>query len=430
MKRLQIAKSWDFNQMLVASVSGHLLLITFVLFLPKTVSLEKVIPPAFMVELVEISTGEKKAARKPSTKQRIPIPVKTVKATKKLKPITPPKLIEPIQQSVKLPLEMKTPRADRSASDQILNSLNRLENPPTEMDKNFDLLAKQVPIAPSKQPVKEEIKPIQEKTFDEMNTMDTPLDQFASLDRKEPLDPEPAAPKKPDSMLKELEFASLSRYPEKLETKPDEKSSADLLKELTEMKQPTPVNKEPEMVQNPEVKAPPITQEKSKVFDSILKKLDSLDTQTEDIDTKVVIPETFAQNFESDIRKVSAPKQVQVELVISPNQAYVQSPLPGEPGADALALYKGMIIKKVMENWHAPLGQDHNKKVLISFNIFPQGNIDRPDLIESSRVELLDSLALRAIRESEPFPKFPESLKSSNLYISIHFKYIQEKNKT
>jgi TonB family protein len=426
MKRLQVARSWDFNQMLVASVSGHLLLITFVLFLPKTVSMEKIIPPAFMVELVEISQGDKKAAKKPAKKKKNPIPVDPAQAKAPKKP----KLIEPIQQSVKLPIKQKAPAVDTRASDQILNSLEQLESSPTKLDKEFDQLSKQVPKAPVKQPVVEEKKPIQEKTFDESSAMENPLDRLASLNTAETLDDEPVTPKKPDTRLKELEFASLSKYTEKPETKQDEKSSADLLKELTEMKQPNLEDKDPAVVQIQEEKAPPISEEKSKAYDSILKKLDSLDTQPDDIDTKVVVPETVVQNFESDIRKVSAPKQVQVDLVISPNQAYVQSSTPGEPGADALALYKGMIIKKVMENWNAPLGQDHDKRVVISFNIFPQGNIDRPDLQQSSKVELLDNLALRAIRASEPFPKFPESLKSSNLNINIHFKYIQEKNKT
>jgi len=425
MKRLQVARSWDFNQMLVASVSGHLLLITFVLFLPKTVSMEKIIPPAFMVELVEITQGEKKTARKPAKKERIPIPIEPAQTEALKKP-----KIEPIQQSVKLPIKPKTPAVDTRASDQILNSLEQLESSPTQLDKEFDQLAKQVPKAPVKPPVVEEKKPIQEKTFDESSAMENPLDRLASLNTAEPLDDEPVAPKKPDTRLKELEFASLSKYTEKPETKQDEKSSADLLKELTEMKQPTLEDKDPAIVQTQEEKTPPISEEKSTVYDSILKKLDSLDTQRDDIDTKVAVPETVVQKFESDIRKVSAPKQVQVDLVISPNQAYVQSSLPGEPGADALALYKGMIIKKVMKNWNAPLGQDHDKRVVISFNIFPQGNIDRPDLQRSSQVELLDNLALRAIRASAPFPKFPESLKSTNLNISIHFKYIQEKNKT
>jgi len=420
--------------MLVASVSGHLLLITFVLFLPKTTLLEEILPPAFMVELVEISQGKKKPASKPVKKKQTPVPTKTVKAPTPIKPIAPPKLIEPIQQFVKMPPEQKTPEIKHSASDQILNRLDKLKSPPTNLDKNFDQLAMQVPKAPLKPPVIEKSKPILEKTFDETSVKKNPLDQFESLNMKETLDveppPEPAVIKKPESSLKELEFASLSKYKEKLETKQDEKSSADLLKELTEMEQPPFIDNKPVITPSLEAKAPPVTQEKSKVFDSILKKLDSLDAKPKDIDMNVAVPETVAQSYESDIRKVSVPRQVQVDLVISPNQAYVQSSTPGKPGADALALYKGMIIKKVMENWNAPLGQNHNKRVVISFNIYPKGNIDRPDLQESSRVDLLDNLALRAIRESEPFPVFPESLESSNLNISIHFKYIQEKNKT
>jgi TonB family protein len=426
MKRIQVARSWDFNQMLVASVSGHLLLITFVLFLPQTVNLEKVLPPAFMVELVEITQGEKKTARKPARKNQTPVPVKTEKAKTPEKP-APPKLIEPIEQSVKLPVKPKAPAVDTSSSDQILKSLDRLENPPTDLDKNFEQLAKQIPKPPVKPPVVEEKKPIEEKTFDESDAMENPLNQLASLDNTETLDPE--TPKKPDTNLKELEFASLTEYSDEPETKQDEKSSADLLKELTEMKQPDLANKEPTPEKPEEIKASDIAQEKSKVYDSILKKLDSLDTQPREIEKMVQVPEAVVQEYQSDIRKVSVPEQVQVDLVISPNQVYVASTLPGEPGADALALYKGMIIKKVMENWNAPLGQDHNKRVIISFNIFPLGNIDRPDLKKSSSVELLDNLALRAIRASEPFPKFPESLKSSNLNISIHFKYIQEKTK-
>jgi len=444
MMRLQIAKSWDFNQMLVASVFGHLFFMTFVLFLPKTTVFEEIIPPAFMVELVEISQGQKKAGQKP-----LPL-AKTVKT---VTPITPTNLIDPIRQSVKMPSISKTQDVNRKASDQIINSLDQLNNSPAKLFKELDQLARLKPIESLKKPVIKKSKPFQEKTFDEMNALknkkvevlpnkakplpvENPLDQFDSLKMEDTLDVdplpiEPVAEKKTGSRLKELEFASLSKYTVKLKKKQDEKSSADLLKELTEMKQPSNANKERIVAPSQEIQplAKIQTKEKSQAFDSILKKLDSLDTKAKNIDTHIVVPETLVQNFQSDIRKVSAPKQVQVDVVISANQAYVQSPIPGKPGADALSLYKGMIIQKVMENWHAPLGQDYNKMVVISFNIYSQGNIDRPDLKESSHVELLDSLAMRAIRESEPFPKFPESLKSSNLNISIHFKYIPEKTK-
>lgn len=81
-----------------------------------------------------------------------------------------------------------------------------------------------------------------------------------------------------------------------------------------------------------------------------------------------------------------------------------------------------------MENWLAPQGQYLNKKVIISFKIFPKGSIDHPSIKESSGVEQLDSLALDAISNSAPFPKFKAPLKSSNLNISIHFKYTLAKN--
>lgn len=468
MMRLQIARSWDFNQMLVASVFGHLLLLTFVIFLPKTTVLEKIIIPAFMVELVEISKGEKKTTYEPSQKKKaqkklIPIPAektkplalaKTVKTLTPIKPIATPRSIEPIRQSIKMPAKPKTHKVQRNALDQILNSLNQLNNLPEKLDKDMGQLANLVPKVSLKKPVIKKSKPIQETTFDEMNalknkkvevlpskveplSMENPLDQFESLKMEETFDVElppyeQVVEKKTNSRLEELEFASLSKNPVKLENKQDEKSSVDLLKELTEMKQPPLTNKEPTIAPSQEIKVPSKlqTQEKSRAFDSILKKLDSLNTKPKDIDTNIVVPETLAQNFQSDIRKVSVPKRVQVDVFISPNQAYVQSSIPGKPSADALALYKGMILARVFGNWREPLGGKYNNEVIYSFNIYPKGNIDRLDLKKSSRVELLDSLALRAIRESEPFPEFPKSLDFQNLNINIHFKYIPEKTKT
>ena len=62
--RIQFYQSMDFNQMLVFSVFGHLLLLTAVLFLPKPSLPEKVIVPAFMVNLVSKPAGFKSAADK------------------------------------------------------------------------------------------------------------------------------------------------------------------------------------------------------------------------------------------------------------------------------------------------------------------------------------------------------------------------------
>jgi len=394
-----------------------------------------------MVELVEISKGEKKEFQKPSQNKKsrnklIPIPAektKPVKAITPIKPIAPPKSIEPIRQSIQMPLEPKTQKVRRKASNPILNTLNQLNNSPERMDNELDQFARLVPKVSIKKPVIRKSKPIQERTFDEMNALKNKKTEVLPskvepLSMEETLDVEPPPDEKTDSRLEELQFASLSKNPLNLATKQDEKSSVELLKELAEMKQPPLVNKEPPPPQNQEIKVPPNLQtpEKSQAFDSILKKLDSLTTKPKDIDTNIVVPETLAQNFQSDIRKVSVPKRVQVDVVISLNSAYVKSSNLGKPSADALALYKGMIVARVFGNWDEPLGGKYNKEVIYSFNIYPKGNIDRLDLKKSSKVELLDSLALRAIHDSKPFPKFPKSLDFQNLNISIHFKYIPE----
>ena len=62
--RIQFYQSFDFNQMLVFSVFGHLVILIILLFLPKPSVAVKTITPAFMVNLVEIPLGKKQAARK------------------------------------------------------------------------------------------------------------------------------------------------------------------------------------------------------------------------------------------------------------------------------------------------------------------------------------------------------------------------------
>ena len=502
MMNLAIARMWDFNQMLVASVFGHLLLLTFVLFLPKTTVLEKITPPAFMVELVEISTGEKKTVQKrpqkkyphkkkvsitKPQKKLTPIPVektnslppvkiaraipqektvktiapvkiakaiplaKTVKAITPIKPIVPQKLIQPIQQSIQMPLEKKPQKVNRESSDRILNSLDQLNNSPAKMKNEEIQLARLVPKVSLKKPAIKKSKPLHEETFDEMNalknkkievlpgkveppSMENPLDQFDSMKMEEPLDVElppnePIVENNTNSRVKKLEFTRLSKNSVKLKKNQGEKSSVDLLKELEEMKQPRLASKEAVTSPSQEVQTPFFTHEKSQAFNSIVKKLDSLETKPKDIDTPTAVPETFTQDFQSDIRNVSAPKQVQVDVVVAPDPAYVQSPIPGKPGANILDLYKGMISARVYGNWHQPLGNEYNKNVIYSFYIYPNGNIDRLNLEKSSQVELLDDLVLSAIRESEPFPKFPEALDYKNLNINIHFNYTPEKTK-
>jgi outer membrane biosynthesis protein TonB len=406
--RLQIAKSWDFNQMLVASVFGHLLFMTVVIFLPKSTYEEIVITPAFLVEMVDIPTNHKKAVQKNARKrkpQKKPTPEK--KSTPEPEPIPPPKEMEPIRQALKMPPKPVPP----DKSKKMLSKLNQLNEKPSEVLQELDQLAKLVPKVSIKKPVIKTSQPIQEKTFDELNALKNKKLEF------KPSNVEPLPIEDPLDQFENLKV-------KELEKQQDEKSAVDLLQELAKMESKSSEVNEPQETQKQE---PTLVPKKSQAYDPIIQKLESLNYEPKEIKTEIVASRSLPKAFESDIRKVNAPQQVHVEVVVSPGKAFVQSPNQGEPSADVLAQYVGLIKEKVYRNWKNPLGQDHNKLVVFSINIYRKGNIDRPELQKSSRVELLDNLALRAILESEPFPPFPEEIKSSYLGISLQFKYTPKK---
>ena len=95
---------------------------------------------------------------------------------------------------------------------------------------------------------------------------------------------------------------------------------------------------------------------------------------------------------------------------------------------DIQSLYAELVQAKIYENWRAPLAERHSKEAIISFHIYPKGNIDSPFIKKSSGVEMLDTLAVRAVFDSAPFPPFPKELKKSNLFLSIYFKYVPKNN--
>jgi TonB family protein len=66
--------------------------------------------------------------------------------------------------------------------------------------------------------------------------------------------------------------------------------------------------------------------------------------------------------------------------------------------------------------------------VVVSFTIFSKGNINNPTIRKSAGDKNLDSIAVRAILSSVPFPALPKELHRSNLKINIVFNYVPEKN--
>ena len=83
--RVEFPQPIDFNQMLVFSVFLHLVILTFALFLPKP-SLElKPIVPAFMVNVVKISSGEKSPIKQKPAKNEQAVIKKSRPSVKKNK---------------------------------------------------------------------------------------------------------------------------------------------------------------------------------------------------------------------------------------------------------------------------------------------------------------------------------------------------------
>ena len=104
----------------------------------------------------------------------------------------------------------------------------------------------------------------------------------------------------------------------------------------------------------------------------------------------------------------------------------------GSPESDFLSLYIGKIYERVYSKWKTPLGyQKWNKSFLIknlqvdtAFTIYKGGNIDKPIIRKSAGDEDLNSVALRAIYDSAPFPPLPKEWKHSNLPVTMIFRYV------
>lgn len=415
-------RSFDFNQMLVTSVFLHLLFITVVMFLPKPTLEQEIIVPAFMVELVEIPSGRKSVTRKLAPVVEKPL---AMKPEITVPPVPPEAIIPPVEPG---------------KSQEILRELNQMS-----MIDELDQLAKMVPEPPPPAPVPEKTQPILDQTFKDREAIkpkealpqkkelavpvvEDPLKQFEKFKMQEDLESKPIVvkPEKVDDSLDDVEFAALTRESMKLEKKSNRKSAADLLRELTQMQDLKSV-----LASRAREKKPPSLnikkfREKSKSLGPIAKKLASLNLKPLEVSIDFENSQAFAKDFESKIWKVEVPQ------VTSPDEeeseSYVFSENEGPPGADALSLYISLIREKVYKKWYEPLAEKHNKETLISFFLFAKGNIDKPVLKKSSGVEQLDTLAIRAILDSEPFPEFPKELKLSNLNVTIKFKYVPEKN--
>jgi TonB family protein len=428
--RVQFPQSIDFNQMLVFSVFGHLFLLTGVLFLPKPAFLETKVVPAFMVNLVSEPAGLKAAASKRSEPKVKPKKPRVRK--KQVKKKTAPKKIVKKNPAPK-PTALKKVPTKAPKSNGVLEALNKLEtkaalvapNVVEELAQVARLEKPRVKPSPAK-PTKQ--KPIAEKTFRDLETL-----KNKKINGKKAVAPAPLH----KDVLEDFEkhkmeespietTVALENQPESVPVKqePEKPKSPgrDLLKELEQIAK---LDSSPVLFPSVGKEEPESGEKKqggSESYDPIIEKLGALSVDSEPIKVEVFSARLDSASFQSKLRTL--PKASQVTSDSGTGDSYVVSKKEGNPGADVQSLYVGMVQERIFKNWREPLAEKHNQEAVVSFFIFPGGNTDKPFIKKSSGVEALDTLAVRAVLDSVPFPEFPKELKMSNLHINIYFKYV------
>jgi len=279
-------------------------------------------------------------------------------------------------------------------------------------------------LLPPPKPRKLEKPAVVEETLDELKRQSEVLKQNKIQAHKPEL-PQTIVSK---NLLPELEkMKSAERPTAGRQQKTGKRSVAELLAELEAMPdvaaRPKPAPKLP-----PGSKPPPdLAKDQEKAFQQILEKLAALEQPGKSMEIQIDKPQV--ENFTSAIHERQPPRKAQAPAPEgTPGQtpqAEKDSAAPANDriAADVLSLYVGIIQKMVFAHWKSPLGAEYNDIVEVSFYLYPKGNIDKPAFIKRSGEEQLNTLAVRAIYDSEPFPKFPPDLKASNLHIKIKFKY-------
>jgi len=478
--RVEFPQSIDFNQMLVFSVFLHLFILTFALFLPKP-SLElKPIVPAFMVNVVEISSGEKAPIKQRPAKNEQAVIKKSRPSIKKSKTLLK-------QNKKSLVVKKAVQKQSKPKTNKIINALKDLDKktaavaplPAKKMFEELDQLAK---LEQSKKPIAKpkNKKNNLEETFRELKKLKDKkiqiakkkvpkpviknlLEDFDDLKMEEVVEEKRKEKQRPvkKNLVEDIDNLKIAKAFEqkelekqkpvmknllenfddlkmeelveqkKVEKKPDpvkkkidgEKASVvekrNLLNELENLAKLDSTNKKDEKESVEKV----IAEEKvNKVYESVLKKLESISVASSRVAVEIADPKLDKSKYQSKLRTLpDTPRKTEIP---SDDNSFVFSEREGTPDADVQSLYALLIREKIYKNWRDPLAEQHSKEAIISFHIFPKGNIDKPFIKQSSGVEVLDTLAVRAVLDSVPFPQFPKELKKSNLLLSIYFKYV------
>ena len=394
--RVEFLPSIDFNQMLVYSTFVHLLFLTWVMFLPDPRTQEQIVVPTFRLDLIELSPKAKPASSPKKKVAPIKKPIAKKLTRSKLKPkakqLPPPKPI----------IKKSKPRK------KILEDLKSLESnlPKQSTLQQLDLLSRLTSKAQEKKITSP--KAMQEETFRELER-----EKEAEL----PAEPKPEKllPRVDDIEItkKESESIALSEQLVKLDLKKEAQSTSSLMKELEAIEKkeihPTDILLEGEHFE--ESKSPSAFKDiKGDSLTSVVEKFQELEDSSEEIKIDISQGRVVFKEFKTSIQRSGVP--------VPETESEVSS---------ALSLYVGEVYKRIYSRWKTPLGQKISD-VVVSFTIFSKGNINNPTIRKSAGDKNLDSIAVRAILSSVPFPALPKELHRSNLKINIVFNYVPEKN--
>ena len=227
----------------------------------------------------------------------------------------------------------------------------------------------------------------------------------------------------PEHLPKEISVENSQKsVSEEKESEKPKGSEVDLLKQLQQLAKLDSTNAPEVEIRKTQKKM----QGGSGSFDSIIDKFSSLSLESAPVKVEVSSARLESPKFKSKLRTL--PKGSRAKTKSSAGDSYVFASEKINPGADVKSLYAAMVQDKVFKNWKEPLAEEHSQETVVSFLIFSHGNIDKPFIKKSSGVGALDSLAVRAVLDSTPFPEFPKELKMSNLRINIYFKYVSKDN--
>lgn len=86
---------------------------------------------------------------------------------------------------------------------------------------------------------------------------------------------------------------------------------------------------------------------------------------------------------------------------------------------DKFPWYYENIKRKIRENWKPPVGVPKDTKATVVFRVLRSGWMEGVNLEAASNIYHYDRDAIRAVRSSSPFPKFPDDFPKQSAVFSV-----------